>query len=320
MANIVVIGSLNMDLVALVPRVPHAGETLLGIEHFAAYGGKGANQAYAAAKLGEDVVMLGRVGADDYGKQMCANLKSVGCDVTGVKAVDGSSGIAMIFVAESGQNCIVVVPGANHRYLPSDLILDDAQLTRARYVMLQLETPIETVVAAARRAKLHGAEVILDPAPALPDLPADLLRQVDLLTPNESEAAQLIGRPPAALSLDDAESIAREIQAMGAPTVIIKMGAQGCLLADGPQVNRIPAPQVKAVDTTAAGDVFNAAMTVARSEGASILNACEIAVRAAALSVTRFGAQLSTPSRQEFNAVSFQVTGPRGTRSGTRQA
>jgi ribokinase len=259
------------------------------------------------------------VGSDDYGKQMRANLKSVGCDVTGIKAVDGSSGIATIFVAQSGQNCIVVAPGANHRYLPADLSLDDAQLARAQFVMLQLETPIETVVAAADRAKLHGAQVILDPAPALPDVPPDLLRQVDLLTPNESEATQLIGRPPCALSLDDAESIARQIQAMGAPTVIIKMGARGCLLVDGPLATRIPAPRVKAVDTTAAGDVFNAAMTVARSGGASIIKSCEIAVRAAALSVTRFGAQQSTPSRQELDAVvSSEVTDPRGTFGETR--
>jgi ribokinase len=299
MTHIVVIGSLNMDLVAVVPRVPGAGETLLGAKYFTAQGGKGANQAYAAAKLGGNVAMLGRVGSDDYGRQMRTNLQAVGCDVTGIRTVDGSSGIAMILVAESGQNCIVVVPGANHDYRPFDLLADDARLERAQFVMLQLETPVETVVEAARRAKRHGAQVILDPAPALPGLPAELFRHVDLLTPNESEAAQLLDRPPADLTTDEAASIARQLQALGPSIVVIKMGPQGCLLADGSQITQIPAPRVKAVDTTAAGDIFNAALTVARSEGASLRNACEFAVRAAALSVTRFGAQPSVPSRLE---------------------
>jgi ribokinase len=299
MTHIVVIGSLNMDLVAVVPRIPGAGETLLGARYFTAQGGKGANQAYAAAKLGGQVAMLGRVGSDEHGRQMRANLEAVGCNVTGVKTVDGASGVAMIWVSESGQNCIVVVPGANHRYSPADLLDDDAQLARARFVMLQLETPVATVLEATRRAKRHGAQVILDPAPALPDLPAELLAQVDVLTPNESEAALLLGRPAADLSSEEAIALARQLQALGPPTVIIKMGSQGCLLAEGSHVTQIPAPRVKAVDTTAAGDIFNAALTVARSEGASLEDACEFAVRAAALSVTRFGAQPSVPSRRE---------------------
>jgi ribokinase len=302
MTHIVVIGSLNMDLIAVVPRVPGAGETLLGAKYFTAHGGKGANQAYAAAKLGGNVAMLGRVGSDDYGRQMRTNLEAAGCDVTGVKTVDGSSGIAMILVAESGQNCIVVVPGANHSFRPFDLLADDARLELAQFVMLQLETPVETVVEAARCAKRHGAQVILDPAPALPGLPTELFRYVDLLTPNESEAAQLLDHPPGDLTTDEAASIARRLQALGPPTVVIKMGLQGCLLADGSQITHIPAPRVKAVDTTAAGDIFNAALTVARSEGASLPNACEFAVRTAALSVTRFGAQPSVPSRLEADS------------------
>ena len=290
-----------MDLVAVVPRVPGAGETLLGTKYFTAHGGKGANQAYAAAKLGGNVAMLGRVGSDDYGRQMRTNLQAAGCDVTGIKTVDGSSGIAMILVAES-QNCIVVVPGANHSYRPVDLLADDGHLKRAQFVMLQLETPAETVVEAARRAKRHGAQVILDPAPALPGLPAELFQHIDLLTPNQSEAAQLLDRPPASLTMDEAASIARQLQALGPPVVVIKMGSQGCLLADGSQINQIPAPRVKAIDTTAAGDIFNAALTVARSEGASLRDACGFAVQAAAISVTRFGAQASAPSRLEAEA------------------
>jgi ribokinase len=299
MTAIVVLGSLNMDLVAVVPRLPGPGETLLGSRFFTAHGGKGANQAYAAAKLGGHVAMLGRVGSDEYGREMRANLQAVGCDVTGVEAVDGASGVAMIWVAESGQNSIVVVPGANQRYLPGDLRRDDARLAEAQFVLLQLESPAATVLEAARRAKQHGAQVILDPAPALPNLPPELFKLVDVLTPNESEAAHLIGRPAADLKTDEATSIARKLQSLGPRTVIIKMGSQGCLLAEGRQVRQIPAPSVQVVDTTAAGDIFNAALAVARTEGASLDSACEFAVRAAAVSVTRFGAQPSVPSRDE---------------------
>jgi ribokinase len=304
MTAIVVIGSLNMDLVAVVPRLPGAGETLLGSKYFTAHGGKGANQAYAAAKLGGRVAMLGRVGSDEHGRQMRANLAAVGCDVAGVESVDGASGVAMICVAESGQNNIVVVPGANHRYLPDDLHRDEARLSEARFVLLQLETPIETVLAAAKLAKRHGAEVILDPAPALPNLPPDLFRQIDVLTPNESEASQLLGGYAGDLRMDEATTIARKLQSLGPRTVIIKMGPQGCLLAEGSRTTQIPAPQVKVVDTTAAGDIFNAALAVARAEGASLKNACEFAVRAAALSVTRFGAQPSVPGRAEVETAS----------------
>jgi ribokinase len=302
MADIVVIGSLNMDLVAAVPRLPCVGETVLGVKFFTAQGGKGANQAYAAANLGGDVAMLGRVGSDDYGKEMRANLKAVGCDVSGTRAVDGPSGVAMIFVTESGQNCIVVAPGANHQFLPTNLIHEELLLERAKFVLLQLETPDETVLAAARLAKRHGAQVILDPAPAPPGLAPDLLRHVDLITPNETEATQLIGRAPGDLSLEEAESVAKQIQGMGVPIVILKMGSQGCVLLEGSVITRVPAPRVKAVDTTWAGDIFNAALAVARSEGASLVRACEFAVRAATLSVTRFGAQQSAPRRVELDS------------------
>lgn len=299
MTQIVVIGSLNMDLVAATPRLPVGGETILGTQYFTAQGGKGANQAYAAAKLGGNVAMLGRVGSDDHGRQLRANLETVGCDVTGIESVEGSSGVAMILVAASGQNCIVVVPGANERYLPGDLLRDDARLAQAQFVLLQLETPVETILQAARRAKHHGAQVILDPAPAQLGLPGELFQHIDVLTPNESEAAQLLGRPAGDLSSDAAASIARQLQSLGPTAVIIKMGAQGCLLAEGSELSMIQAPQVKVVDTTAAGDIFNAAFAVARSDGASLKKACEFAVRAAALSVTRFGAQRSVPSRAE---------------------
>jgi ribokinase len=303
MAKIVVIGSLNMDLVAVAARIPVAGETIIGRKFFMAPGGKGANQAYAAAKLGGETAMLGRVGEDDFGRAMRGNLASVGCDVTGVRTVAGPSGVALIFVAESGINSIVVAPGANHKLVPGDIGNDGNLFESCRVALLQLESPMETVTAAAAYAKARGARVILDPAPA-PDhgLPEDLLKAVDILTPNESEAAMLAGLAPRPLTEEEAGAIARTLQAKGTPTVIVKLGAQGCLLADGGMQQRIPAPKVKAIDTTAAGDVFNAALAVALSEGKDLVTACEFAVKAASVSVTRMGAQSSAPARTEIQA------------------
>lgn len=299
MAKIVVVGSLNMDIVAVASRLPLAGETIAGIQYINEPGGKGANQAYAAAKLGGDVAMLGRVGTDDHGKHMRANLEAVGCDVGALQTIDGNSGVAVIFVAQSGQNSIVVVPGANQRYLPSAFQADARSLVGARVVLLQLETPMETVIAAAHEAKSLGASVILDPAPAPTHLPLELLRNVDILTPNETEAAQLVGAPVTTLSLAQARDIGRQLQSLGPKIVIMKLGAQGCLLVDRDSVTTIPAPVVQPVDTTAAGDVFNGALAVAYSEGASLADACRFATRAAALSVTRLGAQRSMPARSE---------------------
>jgi ribokinase len=304
MAKIVVIGSLNMDLIAVTPRLPLAGETILGRQFLNEPGGKGANQAFAAAKLGGDVAMMGRIGTDDHGKRMRANLQAVNCDVQGLQEIEGSSGIAMVLVAESGQNSIVVIPGANERYLPADLHADLKYLAGAELALLQLEIPLATVTAAAQAAKRQGTLVILDPAPAPDKLPHELLSSVDMLTPNETEAAQLVGgRPALSLSMDEARDIARRLQDSGAKTVIIKLGARGCLLAESGMVvaETIPAPRVIVVDTTAAGDVFNAALAVARSEGASLVDACRFAVNVAALSVTRLGAQRSMPSRDEAN-------------------
>jgi ribokinase len=289
-----------MDLVAVAPRIPVAGETITGSNFFTAPGGKGANQAYAAAKLGGVTAMLGRVGEDDFGRAMRGNLASVGCDVTSVRTVAGSSGVALIFVAENGANCIVIAPGANHKFAPDDIGADESLFEGCRVTLLQLEIPIEAVIASALYAKKHGARVILDPAPAPSGaLPAELFNAVDILTPNESEAAILAGLAPGSLTVEQAGAIARMLQAKGTRTVIVKLGEQGCLLADGDTEQLIPAPKVKAIDTTAAGDVFNAALAVALSEGKSLVAACEFAVRAGAVSVTRMGAQSSAPSRSE---------------------
>lgn len=283
MAKIVVVGSLNMDVVAIAPRIPVAGETIIGSKFFTSPGGKGANQAYAAAKLAGSVAMVGRVGDDEFGRQMRENLASVGCAIDAVKTVPGASGVALIAVAESGENCIVVVPGANHSLGPTDIgnVLDGCTV-----VLLQLETRIETVIAAARFAKQRNARVILDPAPAPESgLPRELLESVDILTPNETEALIL----------------ADSLEAQSTRTIILKLGERGCELRSGGKSTFIPAVRVNAVDTTAAGDVFNAALAVALSEGAELEAACRFAVKAAAVSVTRLGAQSSAPSRDEVS-------------------
>jgi ribokinase len=200
LAKIVVVGSLNMDLVAIAPRIPVVGETIIGDTYFTEPGGKGANQAYAAAKLGGDVAMLGRIGDDDFGQAMRKNLEEVRCDVSGIRSEAGASGVALIFVSAAGQNSIIVVPGANTKFTPEHIAQDGNHLTGSKVVLLQLENPTPTVLAAAVAARKAGARVILDPAPA-PDtpLPAELIRGVDILTPNETEGAILAGLSPGRL-------------------------------------------------------------------------------------------------------------------------
>ncbi len=309
MPAIVVLGSLNMDIAALGPRLPQPGETLLGSHFHTAPGGKGANQAYAAAKLGGagSTAMLGRVGEDDFGRQMLANLLSAGCAVEGVRSIAGASGVALILIAESGQNCIVVVSGANDSFSPADVAADAQLLRGARYALLQLEVGMPTVIGGARAARAAGLDVILDPAPAPEDLPAELLQFVDVVTPNETEASLLVGKKPGEVSVDEARTIAGELQARGVRHVIIKLGAKGCLLLEGGTATHVPAPMVKAVDTTGAGDIFNAAFAVACSEGAARLDACQFAVHAAAISVTRMGCQASVPTRAELDAYLRQT-------------
>jgi len=309
MAAIIILGSLNMDIAALGPRLPQPGETLMGSHFHTAPGGKGANQAYAAAKLGGagSTAMLGRVGDDEFGRQMIANLVSVGCGVEGVRKLQGASGVALILIAESGQNSIVVVPGANDRFSAADIAADAQLLRGARYALLQLEVPLPSTIAAARTARAAGLEVILDPAPAPEHLPPELLQSVTVLTPNETEAALLVARKAAEVSVDEARTIATELQSRGVRHVIIKLGAKGCLLLEGDTATHVPAPMVKAVDTTGAGDNFNAAFAVACSEGASRLDACQFAVHAAAISVTRMGCQASVPSRTELDAYLRQT-------------
>jgi ribokinase len=297
--KIVVVGSLNMDLVGSAPRLPVAGETIIGHTFFDAPGGKGANQAYAAAKLGGRVSMIGRVGSDDFGRRMRANLEQVGCDASGVLALeDCPSGIALIFVADDGHNSIMVLPGANGRLTEADVEASRQQFEGAAYALFQLEVPLPTVMVAARAACRAGAKVILDPAPAQP-LSDELFSLVDLLTPNETEAAILADLPPRRLDPVQAADIGRQLRRRGARIVVVKLGDQGCVLVSDGEPRHLLTPKVQAVDTTAAGDVFNAALAVGLTEGMDLAAACQFANRAAAVSVTRRGAQPAAPSRGE---------------------
>jgi ribokinase len=309
--KVVIVGSLNMDLVACAARIPVVGETITGHTYFDEPGGKGANQAYAVARLGGRAAMLGRVGSDDFGRRMRENLRQVGCEVSELKTIpDSTSGIALIFVADDGHNSIVIVPGANARLSPEDVEAAQDFLRGAALVLLQLENPLPTVVAAARVARRVGARVILDPAPAPPQpLPGELLSLVDILTPNETEAAILAGLKPSRLNAQQAGEIAAKLRARGARTVIIKLGDQGCLLVEDGRAQAFAAPKVQAVDTTAAGDVFNGGLAVALAEGAGLAQACRFANACAALSVTRRGTQIATPTRAEVEVFAAEPSG-----------
>ena len=300
-ARVIVIGSSNTDLVIKLDQLPRAGETRLGGELATVAGGKGANQAVAAARAGGRVVFIGRVGSDSFGKQAMAALRRDGIDVSRVvRDADSQSGAALILVDRKGRNLIAVAPGANARLSPKDVQGAKAVLAGASAVLLQLETPLATVENAAALAARAGACVILNPAPARL-LPNRLLRNISILTPNETEAETLTG-----IAVHDDRSATRAAErllARGVKTVIITLGARGAFVADGQLRCRVPAIRTTAVDTTAAGDIFNGALAVALGEGRPILEAVRFANAAAAISVTRFGAQPSAPTRQEIDRL-----------------
>jgi ribokinase len=300
-SHIAVVGSLNADLVVRVARFPEPGETLTGDAFLRFPGGKGANQAYAAARLGGSVHMVGRVGNDELGHWLVQHLGSAGIDTTAVGLdYSAGTGLALITIDAAGQNTIVLVPGANAALVETHLAPAAENLRAASVLLLQLEVPLATVEAAARRARDAGAFVILDPAPAR-SIPASLMGLVDCLTPNESELATLTGGG-AIESEDDLVRRARLLIANGARRVIVKWGARGAVLVDT-QVHRWPSHRVKAVDTTAAGDAFNGALAVALCDGRTVEEAGAFATAAAAISVTRHGAQPGMPERHEVEAL-----------------
>jgi ribokinase len=293
---IVVFGSINIDLVVRTPRLPAPGETLTGHTFFTAPGGKGANQAVACARLGAPTRMVGRVGDDLFGEQLRASLRSFGVQDDGVLTTPGPSGVALIAVDDLAENTIVIVPGANGSVSIADIPRLEAVLDGARILLVQLEVPIETVVAAARAAHTRGVTVILDPAPALP-LPDELYALADIITPNEHEAATLTGI--AVRDDQGAIAAARALIARGARRVAIKLGARGALTADTEGEQFWSSFTVTPVDTVAAGDAFNGGLAVALSEGRSFDEAIRWGLAAGALSVTRHGAQPSMPERNE---------------------
>ncbi len=293
-----------MDFVARVDRLPAPGETVLGWDFKMTPGGKGANQACAAGKLGSAAVrMIGRVGYDVFADHLKASLSAAGVDVTFVHSTrTQSTGVALIWVDRQGQNSIVVASGANGALAAADVEAMRKTFRGASLALFQLETPLDTVQAALTLARQEGVMTMLDPAPAQ-SLPATLLAQVDILTPNESEALLLCGQPAARVTMAEAPALAAALRRLGPRTVILKLGDQGCLLLDEEGPRRFPAFPVEVRDTTAAGDTFNAALAVALAEGQPMDEAIPFANAAAAISVTRLGAQASAPSRVEVAAL-----------------
>jgi ribokinase len=299
--RIVVVGSLNADLVVRVARFAAPGETVSGHGFAVIPGGKGANQACAAARLGGDVVMVGCVGADGHGELLRRSLAQAGADVAHVASVaDAPTGVALITVDDAAENHIVVVPGANAHLTAARVAEAAAVFPGAAVVLLQLEVPLEAVEEAARRARAAGARVVLDPAPARA-LPDAVVAAADHLTPNQTELAALTGAP--VRTEEDARHAARGLLARGAGHVVVKRGEHGALLVGADGEWSWPAPPVPAVDTTAAGDAWNGAFAVALAGGSSLTEAGRFATAAASLSVTRHGAQPSMPRRDEVLAL-----------------
>lgn len=298
---ILVVGSSNTDMIIKLNRIPKPGETILGGEFVMAAGGKGANQAVGAARAGGAVTFIARLGQDMFGDKALAGFIADGINVDHVvRDRTAPSGVALIFVARNGENSIAVASGANSRLVPADLTNARRAFQRSGIVVLQLETPLKTVAAAVRLAASSGARVILNPAPAQP-LPNDLLRRVFLLTPNESEAQLLTGMP--ANNEAAAARAADALLARGVQNVIITLGARGAFVAGKQVRGLVPGFKVKPVDTTGAGDVFNGTLAVALSEGKSLMDAARFASAAAAISVTRLGAQTSAPTRKEIDRL-----------------
>lgn len=298
--HIVVVGSSNMDLVAKAPRIPVTGETLTGTDFFMVPGGKGANQAVAAAKLGAEVIFVAKLGKDVFASKSLENFKSVNINTRHIEQIAGvPSGIAIIAIDDNGKNIIIVVPGANSKLTPADVDKAESDIANAAVVVAQVEVPIETVEQAANLANKNNVPFILDPAPARP-LSDELLSMIDIIKPNETEAEIITG-----IKVTDETSAAGAadiLLAKGVKTVIITLGEKGLMLATKNSKEMIPGNRVEAVDSTAAGDAFTGSLAYGLANGNSIKDAATYANAVAAISVTRYGAQPSMPTKEEVDA------------------
>ncbi|MFJ7724675.1 ribokinase [Neobacillus sp. NPDC097160] len=293
--KILVIGSLNMDLVAYVPHLPHPGETISSTKFQQNPGGKGANQAVAAAKLGGNVAMIGRVGVDDHGQVLLNNLKQAGVDITGIRQ-EGTTGMAFINVSKDGENNIVLVPGANHQVTRADIDASIELIKESEFIIMQLEIPLDVVEYVLAIAAEHQKEVILNPAPCQP-LSDKMLRMVHTLIPNETELQQLTGMPTS--TMEELVKAALLLKSSGVVRIIITMGDKGSFLLNDELQVHIPATKVIPVDTTAAGDSYIASFAVGITKGMSDQEAAEFASKVSSIVVTREGAQPSLPTLEE---------------------
>jgi len=299
-STIIVAGSVNMDLVVRASRMPKEGESLIGSGFKMVPGGKGANQAVAAARLGSATHFLGRVGSDVFGTSLRENLASCGVNTDHLIEDDGPSGIAMIIVNEAGQNSIVVALGANDEVRPDDLSGAADLFSVADFLLVQLEVPLETVEAALDMAREAGVKSVLDAGPPR-KLTLELLCKADIVSPNETETAALTGVE--VVDPATAREAAKKLLDGGVETVVLKLGEQGSFVATRDLEEHVPAFRVDAVDTTAAGDAFTAALAVALADGDDLVDAVRFANAAGAVAVTRFGAQPSMPTRDEVERL-----------------
>lgn len=298
--KILVIGSLNMDMVIPVKELPQKGETILGGSPAHIPGGKGANQACAAGKLGGAVTMLGKVGQDGMGRALKENLAAAGVEVSHVEETpDAPTGMAVIYVGETGSNSIVVIPGANGLCDAAFIEANEELIAAHDIIVLQLEIPYDGVFRAIQLAKKHGRLVVLNPAPAPDSLPPEVIASLDYFTPNETEMARIAGLPVG--GVEEAIAAGKKLVEAGVGTVLATLGEAGALLVTKETAQVLPTLRVQAVDTTAAGDTFNGAFVTALAEGMSQEEAIAFGNKAASISVTRKGAQTSIPSREEVD-------------------
>lgn len=297
--KLVVLGSINADHILNIEQFPQPGETVIGKQYKVAFGGKGANQAVAAGRSGADIAFIACVGADDIGERIRQQLATDRIDTQPIEAIaENTTGVALIFVNAEGENVIGIDAGANAAVTPDYLARYQQKVIDADALLMQLESPLETVIAAASLAKQHQTQVILNPAPAR-ELPDELLAMIDMITPNETEAQRLTGI--AVNNDDDAARAAQALHDKGIATVIITLGSRGVWLSENGKGKLVPGFRVKAVDTIAAGDTFNGALVTALLEGKVMADAVRFAHAAAAIAVTRPGAQPSVPWREEID-------------------